>query len=78
MKQYITSIAAMNAAFYELGLAEQEIYGLSVVRADGLYELRFTTDFVAYDCYVDAADGTVLGIDTRPLAPETVGVRLGA
>lgn len=71
MKQYITSLAAMNAAFTELSLTGQEIYALSIVRADGLYELRFATDFVAYDCYVDAADGAVLGIDTRPIAPES-------
>lgn len=71
MKQYITSVAAMNAAFCELGLAEQEIYGLSIVRAEGLYELRFCTDFTAYDCYVSAEGGEVVGIDSRPIAPDT-------
>lgn len=71
MKQYITSVAAMNAAFCELGLAEQEIYGLSIVRTEGLYELRFCTDFTAYDCYVSAEDGEVVGIDSRPIAPDT-------
>ena len=54
MKNYISSMAAMNAVMNELGLDGQEIYGLSVVRADGLYELRFCTDFTAYDCYADA------------------------
>lgn len=79
MKQYITSAAAMNAVFDELGLTGQEIYGLSIVRADGLYELRFTTDFTAYDCYVTADGGEVVGIDSRPIAPESVcSVRAGA
>lgn len=80
MKNYISSMAAMNAVMNELGLDGQEIYGLSVVRADGLYELRFCTDFAAYDCYADAVSGEVLGIDTRPITPETVGdtCRMGA
>lgn len=80
MKNYISSMAAKNAVMNELGLDGQEIYGLSVVRADGLYELRFCTDFTAYDCYADAVSGEVLGIDTRPITPETAGdaCRMGA
>lgn len=78
MKQTITSIGALNAAFCALGLEQQEIYGLSIVRAEGLYELRFATDFVSYDCYVDAASGEVLGIDTRPLTPEPACAQRGA
>ncbi len=69
-KDYIGSMTALNALMHELGLDGQELYGLSAVRADGLYELRFCTDFTAYDCYVDAHSGQVLGIDTRPIAPE--------
>ncbi len=78
-KEFISSTAAINAVMNELDLAGQEIYELSVVRADGLYELRFCTDFIAYDCYADAFSGEVLGIDTRPLTPETdTAARLGA
>ena len=79
MRDFISSAAAINAVMNELGLAGQELYELSVVRADGLYELRFCTDCVAYDCYADAFIGEVLGIDTRPLAPEPApAARLGA
>lgn len=72
MKNYISSMVAMNALTNELGLDGQELYNLSIVRADGLYELRFCTDFIAYDCYTDAVSGEVLGIDTRPITPEPV------
>lgn len=80
MKNFISSMAAMNAVMNELVLDGQELYGLSIVRADGLYELRFCTDFTAYDCYADAYSGEVLGVDTRPVMPEPAGAarRMGA
>ena len=33
MKNFISSMAAMNAVMNELGLDGQELYGLSIVRA---------------------------------------------
>ena len=34
---------------------------------NGYYEVRFTSDWLQYDCYVDAATGEVPGITSMPL-----------
>ena len=34
---------------------------------NGYYEVRFTSNWLQYDCYVDAATGEVPGITTMPL-----------
>ena len=74
MKNFISSMAAMNAVMNELGLDGQELYGLSIVRADGLYELRFRTDFTAYDCYAEFVGRVPREFSRRFVA---VGSRVG-
>lgn len=67
MKQYIPGSAAILAAVEYAGLTEQEVYDVSVRSTDGLYEVTFATDWMRYDCYVDAADYEVLGFDSAPI-----------
>ena len=45
------------------------LYDLSeeITLDNGYYEVRFTSDWLQYDCYVDAATGEVPGITTMPL-----------
>ncbi len=67
----VSADAAVLAAAAYAGLDSRELGDLSILRADGLYEVRFTSDWTQYDCYVDETDGEVLGFDSRPL-PEHV------
>ena len=40
--------------------------------ADGLYEVLLHSEWMDYDCYVDASNGEVLGFQSQP-AEETLG-----
>ena len=67
----ISAYTAILAAIEYAGLKEENAGNVNVRRADGLYEIQFESDWMQYDCFVDEADGEVLGFDSRPL-PEHV------
>ena len=73
MKKNISGEAAILAAIGYAQLTKEEAGGINVRRADGLYEVTFASDWMTYDCYVDAADGEVLGFDQSPL-PEPMAL----
>ena len=56
---------ALNAA--GIGAAEFKHARLS----GGLWEMEFRTNEMHYDCYIDAVDGEIRGIDFYPVAVET-------
>ena len=66
MKNIIANTAVQAAAAYA-GLTVSELSDLSVLHSSGLYEVRFDTDWMRYDCYVDERGGEVLGFDCRPI-----------
>ena len=68
MKNNISGNAAIHAAIEYAQLIGQEVYHINARRTDGLYEVTFETDWMRYDCYVDAADGEVLGFDQAPVS----------
>ena len=65
--QNIPANTAVQAAAAYAGLSVSELSDLCVLHSDGLFEIRFDTDWMRYDCYVDDADGEVLGFDCRPI-----------
>lgn len=67
-KNNISGNTAILAAIQYVRITEREVGNIDVRRADGLYEVTFETDWMTYDCYVDAADGEVLGFDCSPVS----------
>jgi len=64
------SLAALNAVVAYAGLENYDIYGLTVVRQDSLYEIGFCTDVMEYCFLVDADTLETLGFDSSPVEPE--------
>ena len=63
----LTAAAALSEAARSAGVNESEITGEEITLDDGYYEVRFTSNWLQYDCYVDAATGEVPGITSMPL-----------
>ena len=72
MKNNISGQAAICAAVGYAQIAIEEAGNIAVRRTDGLYEVTFETDWMRYDCFVDALDGEVLGFDLAPLPEPAV------
>ena len=68
----ISGNAAILAAIGYAQIAAGEAGNIAVRRTDGLYEVTFESDWMRYDCYVDAIDGEVLGFDCEPLPEPAV------
>ena len=67
MKYNITSAEAMAAAIEYTASATEKVFDRHMTAANGLYEISFRTLFMAYEVYVDAANGEVLGCDFAPV-----------
>ena len=63
---------AVAAAVLYGNLRSREVLSADVSLADGLYEVRLHSEWMDYDCYVDASNGEVLGFQSQP-AEETLG-----
>lgn len=62
---------AVAAAVLYGNLRNREVLSADVSFADGLYEVLLHSEWMDYDCYVDASNGKVLGFQSQP-AEETL------
>ena len=67
---FITASEALSAALEYAGLSHEEAMCTFTRRDAGLYELGFRTDWLKYDCYIDAQSAEVLGFNFEPI-PDT-------
>lgn len=58
---------AIRVAAKEAGITEQDMRDIMVTQKDGLIEVRFITEWMIYDCYMDQESYEVLGFDYRPI-----------
>ena len=63
----LTAAVALSEAVRSAGVNTNEITDEEITLDNGYYEVRFTSDWLQYDCYVDAATGEVPGITSMPL-----------
>ena len=63
---------AVAAAVLYGNLRNREVLSADVSYADGLYEVLLHSEWMDYDCYVDASNGEVLGFQSQP-SEETLG-----
>lgn len=63
---------AVAAAVLYGNLRNREVLSADVSYANGLYEVLLHSEWMDYDCYVDASNGEVLGFQSQP-AEETLG-----
>ena len=63
----LTAAVALSEAARSAGVDVSEIADEEITLDNGYYEIRFTSDWMEYDCYVDAATGEVPGITSMPL-----------
>lgn len=63
---------AMALALTETGLDREQVYRVHCSLDGGLYDIRFCTDWLRYQLYLDAARGEVLGLDTEPMGDTEV------
>ena len=63
----LTAAVALSEAARSGGVNTNEITDEEITLDNGYYEVRFTSDWLQYDCYVDAATGEAPGITTMPL-----------
>lgn len=55
----LTAAVALSEAARSAGVNTNEITDEEITLDNGYYEVRFTSDWLQYDCYVDAATGEV-------------------
>ena len=67
---------AINAAAREAGVAVTDMRDTKVLQKDGLIEVRFITDWMIYDCYMEQGTMEVLGFDYIPVPPDLQIVNL--
>ena len=70
----LTAAVALSEAARSAGVDVSEIADEEITLDNGYYEIRFTSDWMEYDCYVDASNGEVLGFQSTPVEE----CRLGA
>lgn len=63
---------ALDRALQETGLDRQQVFRVSCTLDGRLYDIRYCTDYLRYQLYLDAAEGTVLGLDTEPMSDAEV------
>ena len=59
---------AIRTAAKEAGITEQDMKDIMVTQKDGLIEVRFITDWMIYDCYIEQETYEVLGFDYKPIS----------
>lgn len=69
MNNNITSNYAMMLAIEYAGFNFEDTSDRHIAFGDGLYEISFRTMFMAYEAYVDAQSGEVLGFNFEPVMP---------
>lgn len=57
---------AVSAALDYLGIAAEETLLVSADCDGALFELVLCTEWLTYDCYIDAVSGNVAGVDLVP------------
>lgn len=70
MTNTINSASAMRIAIEYANLCFEETSDRVITLNDGLYEISFRAMFLAYEAYVDAQNGEVLGFSFEPVMPE--------
>ncbi len=66
-EKYHFPTAAIAAALNYAGLDNEQVQCAFICREDELFEIAFRTDWLKYDCYVDADTLDVLGFNTEPV-----------
>lgn len=66
-RKNLTTDQALRRALVYARIENEDPRCLFSSGRDGLYHFVVTTVCLKYEFYVDAGDGTVLGIDTEPL-----------
>lgn len=61
------SMAVLNAAIAYAQLENYDIYAVTVLGENGLYEVCLSTDIMSYCFYVEAESLEVLGFDMSPV-----------
>lgn len=69
MNYNITSTRAMMLAIEYAGFNFEDTSDRHTSLNDGLYEISFRTLFMAYEAYVDAQSGEILGFNFEPVMP---------
>ena len=64
----VSPTIALHAALRYGKLGSEDICCVSFEMQQGLYALRFRSDWLLYDSYVDACSGEVLGFSFEPAA----------
>lgn len=63
---------AIDLALTETGLDREQVFRVRCTLDGGLYDIRFCTDWLRYQLYLDAESGEVLGLDTEPMGDAEV------
>ena len=63
---------ALETALQATGLDRELVYRVRCTLDSGLYDIRFCTDWLRYQLYLDAESGEVLGLDTEPMGDAEV------
>lgn len=72
-KKNLTAGQALDCALLYAKIENEDPRCLFSHSREGLYHFIVRTAYLKYEFYVEAGDGTVLGIDTEPLQyPETL------
>lgn len=64
---------AVAAAILYGKLRDHEVLSADVARVDDLYEVIIHSEWMDYDCYVDASTGEVLGFQSAPAEEHRLG-----
>lgn len=62
----VSPTRALHAVLRYAKLSSEDICCVSFEMQQGLYALRFRSDWLLYDSYVDACSGEVLGLSFEP------------
>ena len=68
----ISPSRAMALALTETGLDCEQVFRVRCTLDGGLYDIRFCTDWLRYQLYLDAESGEILGLDTEPMGDAEV------
>lgn len=63
---------ATDLALTETGLDREQVFRVHCTLDGGLYDIRFCTDWLRYQLYLDAESGEILGLDTEPMGDAEV------
>lgn len=63
---------ALDRALSETGLDRERVYKVRCTLDGELYDIRYCTDWLRYQLYLDAENGECLGLDTEPMGDAEV------